>query len=124
MAGMCATFCVINSAVGVFFLCFMATRLVVSSWMWQYFFSLTLTFLITLVAFLVFFPMVIAPLIVTYLIKTSFPPHTNDCCALIRAAMDEREIMKMREELRYGRRAGPDLRDIAPASPPSLSRMI
>lgn len=84
----------------LFFLCFVATRLVVSVWMWVYFFGLALFFAIVLVAFLALFYVSIAPMIVAYLIKTSFPPHTSGSVTLVRDVMDDYEIWKMREELR------------------------
>jgi len=84
----------------LFFLCFVATRLIVSIWMWIYFFKLALFFSVLLTCCLCAFYMFIAPMIVTYLIKTSFPPHTAGSVKLLRDVMDEHEIWKMREELR------------------------
>merc|ERR1711972_1038285 len=84
----------------LFFLCFVATRLLVSIWMWVYFFRLALLFSIILIAFLAVFHVFVAPMIVAYLIKTSFPPHIHGSGQLVRDVMDEHEIWKMREELR------------------------
>merc|ERR1740121_3399505 len=62
----------------LFFLCFVTTRLVVSAWMWMYFFWTALTFSAVLIAFMIVFPLLVAPEVVTYLVKSCFPPHTDD----------------------------------------------
>lgn len=106
----------------LFFLCFVTTRLVVSIWMWMYFFHLALLFTLMLIAFLCIFPVLIAPLVITYLIKTSFPPHTNGTAQLIKDVMEEREIAKVREEMRRG--APRAYRDKPPLRDPTSSALV
>lgn len=84
----------------LFFLCFVTTRLIVSMWMWVYFFWTALLFSFLLAAFMAIFPLLIAPLVITYLTKTCFPPHTDSLASLIREVMEEHEVEKVREDLR------------------------
>lgn len=84
----------------LFFLCFCTVRLTVSVWMWTFFRNIAFSFSVLMFVFMVVFYYMISPMLVAYLIKTSFPPHTNGTADLIREVMDDHEMAKLREELR------------------------
>jgi len=84
----------------IFFLCFVATRLVLSTWVWAFYFWLGLAVLAIVAVFFAIFPVFIAPLVVTYLIHTSFPPHTDSGLKLVEHTLDERQLALKRAELR------------------------
>jgi len=84
----------------LFFLCFCTVRLTVSVWMWTFFRNIAFSFSVLMFVFMVVFYYMVSPMVVAYLIKTSFPPHTNGTADLIREVMDDHEMAKLREELR------------------------
>jgi hypothetical protein len=92
--------------------------------MWTFFFYTALFFSIVIVSFFFLFYNLIAPMVVAYLIKTSFPPHTNHTADLIREVMDDHEMAKLREEFRaticevYAK-----LRALGGRSPPPTPRL-
>jgi len=88
------------------FLCYGASRVLFSPWMWEYFFNWTLAVFFLLISIFFLFHWIVAPYIVTYFIAMSFPPHTNEETdkLLVARTIDERKKSELREQLATGHR--------------------
>merc|ERR1719240_705958 len=81
----------------LFFLCYVAARLILSRWMWIYFFWTNVLMVFVVCIIIALFSFFVTPLIIAYLIKTSFPPHIDDAVRLIEHTMDDMEVQRLRD---------------------------
>lgn len=74
--------------------------MVMTYWMWKYYFWLALLTVMMIIVFFIAFCMFVAPFIIVYLIRTSFPPFTDECADLVNFTIAERELMHKKAELK------------------------